>query len=140
MQSSRRVPIRNALLAAALWAALPQVATATGSDPAAVPPVELALCFGAIASNDDDRIIADCAVLIGSDKADKADRLKALIVRAGVWQRKDLINRAIDDYSEALRLDQTVAVIFNARGELWRKKGDRPKALSDFGASLRLNP
>jgi hypothetical protein len=27
-----------------------------------------------------------------------------------------------------LRLDPTLADIFNARGELWRKKGDRPKA------------
>ena len=27
----------------------------------------------------------------------------------------------------------------NARGELWRKKGDRPKALADFGAAIKLN-
>ena len=30
--------------------------------------------------------------------------------------------------------------ILNARGELWRKKGDRPKALADFGAAIKLNP
>ena len=39
-----------------------------------------------------------------------------------------------------LRLDPTLADIFNARGELWRKKGDRPRALADFGAALKLNP
>ncbi len=33
-----------------------------------------------------------------------------------------------------------MAEIFNARGELWRKKGDRPKALLDFGAAIRLKP
>ena len=54
--------------------------------------------------------------------------------------RKDMIDRAIDDYSDVLRLDPQLADIFNARGELWRKKGDRPKALADFGAALRLNP
>jgi tetratricopeptide (TPR) repeat protein len=128
------------LLAVPLCLAMPRVIAATGSDPAAVPPVELSLCFGAIEANDDDRIIADCARLIGSDKADKASRIKVLTVRAGAWQRKDMIDRAIDDYSEALRLDPQLADIFNARGELWRKKGDRPKALSDFGAALRLNP
>ena len=29
---------------------------------------------------------------------------------------------------------------YNARSELWRKKGDRPKALRDFGAAIKLNP
>ena len=33
-----------------------------------------------------------------------------------------------------------LADIHNARGELWRKKGDRPKALADFGAAIKLNP
>ena len=39
-----------------------------------------------------------------------------------------------------LRLDPALADSFNARGELWRKKGDRPRALADFGAAIRLNP
>jgi tetratricopeptide (TPR) repeat protein len=38
-----------------------------------------------------------------------------------------------------LRLDPALSDILNARGELWRKKGDRPKALSDFGAAIKLN-
>jgi hypothetical protein len=40
----------------------------------------------------------------------------------------------------ALRLDPTLADIFNARGELWHKKGNRPRALADFGAAIKLNP
>ena len=39
-----------------------------------------------------------------------------------------------------LRLDPTLADIYNARGELWRKKGDRPRALADFGAAIKLKP
>jgi uncharacterized protein YecT (DUF1311 family) len=39
-----------------------------------------------------------------------------------------------------LWLDPALADIHNARGELWRKKGDRPKALADFGAAIKLNP
>ena len=39
-----------------------------------------------------------------------------------------------------LRFDPTLADTFNARGELWRKKGDRPRALADFGAAIKLNP
>ena len=39
-----------------------------------------------------------------------------------------------------MRFDPTLADIFNARGELWRKKGDRPRALADFAAAIKLNP
>ena len=40
----------------------------------------------------------------------------------------------------ALQLDATLADVFNARGELWRRKGDRPRALADFAAAIKLNP
>ena len=60
--------------------------------------------------------------------------------RASAFARKDQIDRAISDYDTVLRLDPKLADIFNARGELWRKKGDRPKALADFGAAIKLNP
>jgi tetratricopeptide (TPR) repeat protein len=39
-----------------------------------------------------------------------------------------------------LRLDPAQADIFNIRGELWRKKGDRRRALADFAAAIKLNP
>jgi tetratricopeptide (TPR) repeat protein len=81
------------------------------------------------AANDDDKIIAVCGALIDNEKTAKADRIKALIARAGAYDRKDMIDRAIADYDTALRLDPGLADIFNARGELWRRKGDRPKAL-----------
>jgi tetratricopeptide (TPR) repeat protein len=123
-----------------LWAALPHGVCATGSEPAANPQVDPAPCAAAIAANDDDKINAACGALIDSEKAEKADRIKALIARAGVYARKDMIDRAIDDYGTVLRFDPTLADIFNARGELWRRKGDRPKALQDFGAAIRLNP
>jgi hypothetical protein len=51
-----------------------------------------------------------------------------------------MIDRAIGDYDMMLRLDSSLADIFNARGELWRRKADRPRALADFGAAIKLNP
>ena len=40
----------------------------------------------------------------------------------------------------ALRLDPVLTDIFNARGELYRKKGDRVRALADFGAATQARP
>jgi tetratricopeptide (TPR) repeat protein len=132
--------IRSVAVASVLWATLPHHAFATSTEPATDPQVDPAPCVAAAAANDADRIIAICGALVDNDKTLRADRIKALIARAGAYDRKDLIDRAIGDYDTALRLDPTLADIFNIRGELWRKKGDRPRALADFGAAIKLSP
>jgi tetratricopeptide (TPR) repeat protein len=131
---------RNGVIAAALLAVLLHSAGATDTAPSPVSRVDPAPCLAAMAAGDDDRIIAACGALIDSENAAPADRVKASIARAGAYDRKDLIDGAIDDYGMALRLDPTLADIFTARGELWRRKGDRPRALQDFAAAIRLNP
>jgi len=120
--------------------ALPNRGFATGTETDKEPPIDPAPCFAAISANDDDKIASLCGALIDSDKTVKADRIKALIARAGAFSRRDQIDRAIADYDSVLRFDATLADVHNARGELWRKKGDRPKALADFGAAIKLNP
>jgi tetratricopeptide (TPR) repeat protein len=102
--------------------------------------IDPAPCVAAVTANDDDQIVAICGPLIDSEKTLKADRIKALIARAGVYDRKEQIDRAIGDYDIALRLDPTMADIFNARGELRRRNGDRPRALADFSAAIKLDP
>jgi tetratricopeptide (TPR) repeat protein len=131
--------IRNAATAIVLWTALPQGAGATGTEPSAIPPADPAPCVAAVASNDADTIIAVCGALVDNEKTSRADRIKALIARAGAYDRKDQLDRAIGDYDTVLRLDSALADIFNIRGELWRRKGDRPRALADFAAAIRLN-
>ena len=121
-------------------AAVPHGAFATGTEPITDPQVDPAPCVAAAAADDADKIIAICGALIDNEKTLRADRIKALIARAGAFDRKDQIDRAIGDYDTVLRLDPALADIFNARGELWRRKGDRPRALADFGAAIKLNP
>ena len=111
-----------------------------GTEPVTAPPLDPAPCFAAVEAHDDDNIIAICSPLIDGEKTLKADRIKALIARAGAYDRKDQIDRAIGDDDAVLRFDPMLADVFNARGELWRKKADRPKALADFAAALKLNP
>jgi tetratricopeptide (TPR) repeat protein len=132
--------IRSAAVALLLCAVSPYAADATGAEPAADPQADPAPCVAATTAGDADNIIAICGALIGNEKTARADRIKALIARAGAYDRKDQIDRALGDYDTALRIDPTLADIFNIRGELWRRKGDRPRALADFAAAIKLNP
>jgi tetratricopeptide (TPR) repeat protein len=135
----RRILIMLIAGLAANAAALPDFASAATSEPTG-EQIDSAPCMTALASGDDDKIIAACNALIDSDKAPRADRLKALIARAAAYDRKGEIDRAIGDDDAALRLDPTLADVFNSRGELLRKKGDRVHALADFGAAVKLDP
>jgi tetratricopeptide (TPR) repeat protein len=128
----------RAFLVVAMSLAL-AAARATGAEPAAAE-VDAAPCLAAVAADDGEKIIAVCGTVIDNEKAEKADRLKALVARGAACARKDELDRAIADYNLALRLDGSHADLFNARGELWRRKGDRPKALADFSAALKLDP
>ena len=55
--------------------------------------------------------------------------VKALVARGcalcAAWTRSTVRSPTT---SRALQLDPTLADLFNARGELWLKKGDKPKA------------
>jgi len=139
MQRYSKSLIRNAALVCVLWAALPHNAYAATSEPTE-EQIDSAPCMAAVTANDDDKIIAICDSLTSNEKAPKADRVKALIARGAAYDHKDQIDRAIGEYDVALRLDPTLADIFNVRGELFRRKGDRPHALADFGAAIKLNP
>jgi tetratricopeptide (TPR) repeat protein len=97
-------------------------------------------CLGAIEANDDDAILSRCDALIGNEKNTRPDRIGAALARAAAYDRKQQYDRAIADYDTALQLDPAQADALNHRGEVWRKKGDRPHALADFGAAIRLNP
>jgi tetratricopeptide (TPR) repeat protein len=109
---------------------------ATGSE-VAIDPLP---CLTAIAADDDDTILSRCDSLIGNEKNTRPDRIRAVLARAAAYDRKQQYDRAIADYDTALQLDPAQADAFNHRGEVWRKKGDRPHALADFGAAIRLNP
>lgn len=111
-----------------------------GAEPGKDPQIDPAPCFAAAAANDDDKIFEFCSKVIDNEKSAKADRVKALVARAGMFARKDKYSDVIDDYDAALRLDPANADLFNARGEIWRRRGNGPKAVADFAAAMKLNP
>src|SRR5690349_16726442 len=93
---------------------LPSAAFAAGTEPGKDLQADPAPCLAAITANDDGRIVPACSALIDNDKAAKPDRIKALIARGGVFEHKEMFDSAIADYDAVLRLDPTLADIFNA--------------------------
>ena len=49
-------------------------------------------------------------------------------------------DRAIADYTEAIRLDPKYACAYNNRGLAWRAKGDHDRAIADYTEAIRLDP
>jgi len=82
---------------------------ATGADSASVPPADAAPCMAAIAGNDDDKILGACGTLIDNEKSAKADLLKALVARAGVFTRRDQIDRAIAAAKAGMNAKATIS-------------------------------
>ena len=54
--------------------------------------------------------------------------------------KKGQHNRAIADYSDAIRFDPKNASAFQSRGLAWRHKGKRDWAIADFDEAIRLDP
>ncbi|WP_426613334.1 tetratricopeptide repeat protein [Bradyrhizobium sp. McL0616] len=138
MRFFARIQFSGAVLLLAL--SLVAAHAATGGEPAAVPQVDVASCLTAAAADDMDKAASACAAVIDNEKTAKSHLIKALITRGALFARHDQIDRAIADDSRALLLDPTLADLFNARGELWLKKGDKPRAVQDFGAALKIDP
>lgn len=87
-----------------------------------------------------DLAAADCNTLIADDKADRRRRIDALLIRAKALVAANQASLALADYDLALTLDPTMTDVLNARGELRRATGDRPRALADFTAVLKVRP
>ncbi|MFL6950578.1 MAG: tetratricopeptide repeat protein, partial [Xanthobacteraceae bacterium] len=55
-------------------------------------------------------------------------------------RQKGDYDRAIADFSEAIRLDPKDAAVYNNRGNAWRAKGDNDRAIADYNEAIRLDP
>jgi Flp pilus assembly protein TadD len=49
-------------------------------------------------------------------------------------------DRAISDFSEAIRLDQKNVLAYNARGQAWRAKGELDRAILDLTKAIAISP
>ena len=53
---------------------------------------------------------------------------------------QDGFDRAILDFTEAIRLDPRLAAAYHNRGNAWHAKADYDKAIADYTEAIRLDP
>jgi len=65
---------------------------------------------------------------------------EALTLRGFAWKRKGDKDRALADFTEAIRLNPKEALAWRVRGATWASKADYAKALADYSESIRVDP
>ena len=119
-----------AALAATLLHALPAVAQT---------PQERRLCEGEDGATVAQRIEA-CSAAIKAGK-DKGEQLADFFHHRGIAYRlSGELDRAIADYSQAIKLNPKLSAAFNNRGVAYDRKGDYDRAIQDYEQGLALQP
>ena len=60
--------------------------------------------------------------------------------RGVAYGNKGDYDRAIADFTEAIRVDPKLATAFSNRGLAYEKKGSYDRAIADYNEAIRLNP
>ncbi len=110
-----------------------------GATALAQTPQERRACEGEDAATPDQRI-AGCSAAIRAAR-DKSDKLSEVFNNRGVAYRlKGELDRAIQDYGQAIKLNAKFAMAFNNRGVAYDKKGEYDHAIQDFDQAIKLKP
>ena len=96
--------------------------------------------WDACKGDDPDRSIAACTRIIQGRGETAKNSAIAHHERGLAYRSKGDFDRAIADYSEAIRLDPKLAAAYNNRGNAYKNKGDFDRAIADLSEAIRLDP
>lgn len=111
---------------------------AWASSAPAQPSVDFKLCAGDTGTADER--IAACNRAIKSGRLSDADLASTYYNRGIEWRGKREYDRAIADYTQALRLNPKHASAYINRGIAWRDKREYDQAIADYTEAIRLDP
>ena len=87
-----------------------------------------------------DAIVGGCTALIQSGTYAGRDLSTVFIIRATAHQRKGDLDRAIQDYDQAARLEPNFAAAVYGRGVAKEQTGDKTGAEADIAAARTIDP
>jgi tetratricopeptide (TPR) repeat protein len=85
-------------------------------------------------------LIAGCTGVIQSGEKDAANLARAFNNRGAANNEKGQYDTAIEDLSQAIRLDPKYAHAFYNRGNAYDHKGQLDRAIEDYTQAIRLDP
>jgi tetratricopeptide (TPR) repeat protein len=85
-----------------------------------------------------DRPIRGCTAVIKAGERILAQLVAAYNNRGLAFRANGDLDRAIEDYDQAIRLMPDHHVAINNRGVAWMAKGDLDRAITDFDRAIRL--
>jgi tetratricopeptide (TPR) repeat protein len=92
-------------------------------------------------ADDPDRNIAGCTRVAGDRTESARVRSIAYVGRGLARAQKGDLDRAMADFTQAIRLDPKNSLAYNNRAITWRDKGGDPdRAIKDFTAAIRISP
>lgn len=91
-------------------------------------------------STNPDQSIASCTRIIGDTAETPANRAKAYFNRGLAYSSKKDYDRAIADFSEAIRLNPKQQVYYLGRGNCYYGKGDYDRSIVDYTEAIKVNP
>lgn len=77
---------------------------------------------------------------LNSGRLSKSNRVQAHFFRGAAYQGKNLFDRALADYKEAVALNPDYAPAYNNRGIIFLYTSKNNQALADFDKAIALNP
>jgi tetratricopeptide (TPR) repeat protein len=83
-------------------------------------------------------LIAMAAVILGA--ADRQEEAKEYVMRGNLYAERGDYNRAIADFTQAIRLDPNNADAYFGRGYSYANKNDYDRAIGDYNEAIRLKP
>ncbi len=91
-------------------------------------------------SDDNERRILGCSIIIDNPATPPLERSNALAIRGLALAIKGQLDRAIEDYDAALNINPNSASALNNRAWAHFRAGRGPEGLPDVERSLMLNP
>jgi tetratricopeptide (TPR) repeat protein len=87
-----------------------------------------------------DEQISGCTAVLGSGRGTAANRAVAYYYRGLAHYDKRDYDRAIADYSEAIRLNPSEASAYNGRGNAYHDKREYDLAIADYTRAIEIDP
>ncbi len=87
-----------------------------------------------------DEVISSCTAVIQFGQATGRNLAAAFTIRGRAYRASGNYDRAIADYTEAIRIEPNYALAFYSRGIAYFNKNDYDRAIADYTVSLGLAP